>query len=83
MSSVVGAPATDLSEDGLLVGYNVDIAAEIANRLGLNLATQEPLFDALIDRIRDHECDMSVSSQNITAGRLTRQTPGERDLERR
>ena len=69
--SVVGAPATDLSEDGLLVGYNVDIAAEIAERLGLDLATQEPLFDALIDRVRDHECDMSVSSQNITAGRLT------------
>lgn len=68
--SVVGAPATDLSEDGQLVGYNVSIAAEIADRLSLDLETQEPLFDDLIDRIRDHECDMSVSSQNITAGRL-------------
>lgn len=67
--SVVGAPATGLSEDGQLVGYNVSIAAEIADRLSLDLETQEPLFDALIDRIRDHECDMSVSSQNITAGR--------------
>lgn len=68
--SVVGAPATGLSEDGQLVGYNVSFAAEIADRLGLRLATQEPLFDALIDRVRDHQCDVSVSSQNITAARL-------------
>lgn len=68
--SIVGAPATDLTGDGLLVGYNVGIAAEIAERLGLELETQEPLFDDLINRIRDHECDISVSSQNITASRL-------------
>ncbi len=68
--SVVGAPATGLSGDGLLVGYNVSFATEIADRLGLELATQEPPFDDLIDRIRDHQCDVSVSSQNITASRL-------------
>lgn len=68
--SVIGAPATGLSGDGLLVGYNVSIVAEIADQLGLELATQEPPFDDLIDRIRDHDCDVSVSSQNITASRL-------------
>lgn len=68
--SVVGAPATGLSGDGQLVGYNVSLAAEIAERLGLDLETQEPLFDDLIDRIRDHQCDISVSSQNITTSRL-------------
>ncbi|MGI8928399.1 MAG: transporter substrate-binding domain-containing protein [Candidatus Limnocylindrales bacterium] len=68
--SVVGPPATALTGEGQLVGYNVSIAAEIANRLNLELETQEPLFDDLINRIRDHECDISVSSQNITASRL-------------
>jgi len=41
--SVVGAPATVLDEQGLLVGYNVSFAEEIAERLGLELATREPL----------------------------------------
>lgn len=68
--SVVGAPATDLDDEGHLVGYNVSIAAEIADRLGLAFATSEPLFDTLIDVVRNHECDLSVSNQNITAARL-------------
>ncbi len=68
--SVVGAPAAALSEDGVLVGYNVSFAAEIADRLDLNLQTVEPLFGHLIDRLGNHECDISVSSQNITASRL-------------
>ena len=68
--SVVGAPAAALDEDGQLVGYNVDFAKEIAMRLSLPLASREPLFDTLIDLVSGHECDLSVSSQNITAGRL-------------
>jgi len=48
--SVVGAPAAALNEQGQLVGYNVSFASEIAVRLGLDIATREPLFDALIDR---------------------------------
>jgi polar amino acid transport system substrate-binding protein len=67
--SVVGAVAAGLDEDGQLVGYNVDFAEAIADRLGLTLRTREPLFDALIDLIREHECDIAVSSQNITASR--------------
>ncbi len=68
--SVVGAPATGLDGAGQLVGYNVSIAAEIAERLGLTFATSEPLFDTLIDVVLNHECDISVSGQNITAARL-------------
>ena len=68
--SVVGAPATGLGAQGQLVGYNVSFAAEIAERLGLEMATREPQFDFLIDAVRAHQCDISVSSQNITAIRL-------------
>lgn len=67
--SVVGAPATGLDEQGALVGYNVSFAGEISARLGLELDTREPLFDTLIDVIREHQCDISVSSQNITLAR--------------
>jgi polar amino acid transport system substrate-binding protein len=68
--AVVGAPATALNVDGMLEGYNVSFAQELANRLGLELLTREPLFDDLITTVQGHQCDLSISSQNITTGRL-------------
>jgi polar amino acid transport system substrate-binding protein len=68
--SVIGAPAAALDESGALVGYNVSFAQEIASRLDLDLQTRSPLFDDLIQTIERHECDLSISSQNITADRL-------------
>jgi polar amino acid transport system substrate-binding protein len=68
--SIVGAPATALNADGVLEGYNVSFAQELADRLGLQLATREPVFDALIGTIQGHQCDLSLSSQNITTGRI-------------
>ena len=67
--AVVGGHAADLDEDGQLVGYNPDFAHEIAGRLGLALETSEPLFKALIEEVMGHRCDLSVSSQNISASR--------------
>ncbi len=68
--SVVGAPAAGLTEEGLLDGYNVAFALEIADRLDLELEIDRPLFEDLIDLVAGHGCDISVSSQNITTGRL-------------
>jgi polar amino acid transport system substrate-binding protein len=67
--ALVGAYAAT-SSDGELVGYNVSLAREIAARLGLELEFQHPLFEEVIDLIVGHECDVSVSSQNITTSRL-------------
>ena len=68
--AVVGGEAASLNEEGELVGYNVSFAEELAERLDLRLATRSPLFEDLIEAVRDHTCDVSVSSQNITQERL-------------
>lgn len=55
---------------GGLVGYNVDFAREISQRLGLEPRLVEVPFAELLDAVAGHRCDVSVSSQNITASRL-------------
>jgi polar amino acid transport system substrate-binding protein len=52
-----------------LVGYNVDIAAELAHRLDLAPRIVETPFAELLEAVAGHRCDVSVSSQNITASR--------------
>ena len=70
--AVMGAPAAGLDETGALVGYNVSFAEELSRRLHLRLETRSPLFDDLITTVEAHDCDISVSSQNITAAREER-----------
>ena len=70
--SLLGSLAAEQGSDGSLSGYNVDFANELADRLGLAAELVVTPFDELIDRVEDHACDVSVSSQNITAGRLAR-----------
>jgi polar amino acid transport system substrate-binding protein len=70
--AIVGAQAAAVDSEGELVGYNVAFAREIAARLSLEPSFQQPLFEEVIDLVADHECDISVSSQNITTSRLER-----------
>lgn len=67
--SDVGSPAASVTADGQFEGYNVAFANELANRMELEIAVQQPLFEDLIDEVSGHACDISVSSQNITASR--------------
>ncbi len=67
--STVGLPAAGLAEDGQLDGYNVAFATEIAARMGLNLAVEQPLFEDLIEAVTADQCDVAISSLNITAQR--------------
>jgi len=69
--ALVGAPAATLGEGNQVVGYNVAFADELGTRLGLLVVIQQPAFSELTTEIRSHACDVSVSSQNITAGRIT------------
>ena len=69
--SIVGLPAAGLTEEGRLDGYNVAFATEIAARLGLDLVILQPLFEDLIDQVTSNECDVAISSLNMTAVRST------------
>ena len=68
--ALMGAPASSLDNDGNAQGYNVAFASEIAVRLGLNLVIQQTVFGEIPNDLVTHACDISVSSQNITADRL-------------
>lgn len=59
-------------ENGKPAGVNIEIAQEIARRLGLESETRETPFEALIDDVAGGMCDMSISAQHITKARLER-----------
>ena len=62
-----GPTGAQLSSE--LVGYNVDFAREIADRLELAPTLVETPFAELLAAVAGHRCDVSISSQNITTGR--------------
>ncbi|MDP9467366.1 MAG: transporter substrate-binding domain-containing protein [Chloroflexota bacterium] len=61
-----------LDENGEPAGVNIELAQEIAVRLGLEAEIRETPFEDLIDDVADGACDMSISSQHITQTRLGR-----------
>ena len=68
--ALMGAPASSLDNNGNVQGYNIAFANEIAARLGLNPVIQQAVFGEIPSDLAAHSCDISVSSQNITADRL-------------
>ena len=59
-----------LDDSGKPAGVNIDLAQGIAMRLGLEAEILETPFEALISAVSGGLCDMSISSQHITATRL-------------
>ena len=51
-------------------GADIEIGVELATRLGLEPEVREIPFESLIDAVVGGECDVSVSGQFITQGRL-------------
>lgn len=67
--ALVGAPAASLDNNNEVSGYNVAFADEIASRLGVKSVIRDAQFGELMSMLQAHECDIAVSSQNITAVR--------------
>jgi polar amino acid transport system substrate-binding protein len=63
-------PQEFFDEQGNPTGSDVDIAAEIANRLGLEMQVENSVFDTIILALTGGKCDMILSAQNITDERL-------------
>ena len=58
--------------EGKPIGVNVEIAAELARRLDLELEIRDIVFETLIDEVAAGRCDISISGQIITRTRLER-----------
>jgi polar amino acid transport system substrate-binding protein len=63
-------PQEFFDAQGNPAGSDVDIGAEIANRLGLTMIVENSVFDTIIAAVTSGKCDIIISAQNITADRV-------------
>jgi len=68
-SDIPYAPFESFDDNGNPVGLDVDIAAGIATRLGLQLQVINSQFDTIIEAVSGGKCDIIMSDMNITADR--------------
>jgi ABC-type amino acid transport/signal transduction systems, periplasmic component/domain len=62
-------PQEFFDENGNPQGLDVEIGAEIASRLGLQVQFVNSVFDTIIAAVTSGKCDIIISAQNITADR--------------
>ncbi len=68
-SDIPYAPFESFDDNGNAVGLDIDMAAEIANRLGLKLEVINSQFDTIIEAVSGGKCDIIMSDMNITGDR--------------
>jgi polar amino acid transport system substrate-binding protein len=69
-SDIPYPPQEFFDEAGNPTGSDIDIATEIAKRLGLGIAINNTVFDTIIAALQGQKCDIIVSAQNITTDRV-------------
>ena len=57
-------------ESGKTVGFEIDLATEVANRLGKSIEFENIPFNGLFSAVQSGRIDMAVSSITITKKRL-------------
>jgi polar amino acid transport system substrate-binding protein len=62
-------PQEMFDESGNPAGMDIEIGAEIANRLGLQVQYVNSVFDSIILAVTGGKCDIIISAMNITADR--------------
>lgn len=58
-----------LAKSGALIGFDVDLATDIANRLGMKLELKQMKWDRLIPGLLANEIDLIVTAMEITEDR--------------
>jgi polar amino acid transport system substrate-binding protein len=69
-SDIPYPPLEFFDANGDPTGSDIDIATEIANRLGLKVAIENTVFDTIIAALQSPKCDIIISDQNITSDRI-------------
>ncbi len=68
-SDIPYPPFESYDDNGNPVGLDIDLATEIATRLGLAVQINNTVFDTIIAALKGGKCDIIMSDQNITADR--------------
>ena len=70
---VMGTNATfkpfEYKESGEIVGFDIDLAKEIANDLGMELKIEDMSFDGLLPALESGQIDMAVAGMSVTEDR--------------
>jgi polar amino acid transport system substrate-binding protein len=69
-SDIPYPPQEFFDEAGNPTGSDIDVASEIAKRLGLEPRVENSVFDTIIAALTGGKCDIIASAQNITNDRL-------------
>jgi polar amino acid transport system substrate-binding protein len=69
-SDIPYPPLEFFDANGDPTGSDIDVATEIANRLGLKVAIENTVFDTIIAALQSPKCDIIISDQNITSDRV-------------
>ncbi len=69
-SDIPYPPQEFFDANGDPIGSDIDIAKEIATRLGLEPQIENSVFDTIIAAVTSGKCDIIVSAQNMTADRV-------------
>jgi polar amino acid transport system substrate-binding protein len=69
-SDIPYPPLEYLDDQGNPIGSDMEIAAGIAARLGLELQVQNTVFDYIIAAVNGGKCDIIISDQNLTTDRI-------------
>jgi polar amino acid transport system substrate-binding protein len=70
-SDIPYPPQEFFDENGDPQGLDIEIGAEIANRLGLKFQVVNSVFDTIIAAVTSGKCDFIISAMNITTDRQT------------
>jgi len=68
-SDIPYPPMELFDQNGNPAGSDIDIANELANRLGLKMQVVNSVFDTVIAAVKGGKCDVIISDMNITADR--------------
>jgi polar amino acid transport system substrate-binding protein len=69
-SDIPYPPQEFFDDQGNPIGSDIEIAQEIAKRLGLTPEIENSVFDTIILAVTGGKCDIIASAQNITAARV-------------
>lgn len=63
-------PFEFVDKNGAIIGYDIDVAKKIAEKLGLNLVIKDMEFEGEILSLKQGKIDLIISGMNITPERL-------------
>lgn len=65
-------PLESVDDKGKIVGFDIDLASEIAKKMGLTLEVKNVSFDKIFDELDNGKVDLIISSVTITPERLAK-----------